>query len=797
MVPNSGYNQQPNPFGAYPGAMPQMGNPANTGFAPTGLQTGMGGLADAIAKIILQQAGIDGPIRSFGRPQVSDYAYSRMQERGAAAEQHMAGIYGSSPSNRMFGELGKNSLFQQYVADPMSAGGSRAEQFQQIMGQFGNSLSESANPEVVAKKAAQVLRNVDNQFSTNGAWDYSKTAGFNRSNFTSAVSAFTNEFGGESAIETLAETEKKGTGHRGAGGNTQKIAQAGDQIKQMAEAVREAGNFFGPNMPYDELMKNVKKLVGNAQNMTAGDVRTTMQKVQAMAVTVNMSNEAYAAYMDAIGEINQASGGTMNTVDLSAKSLRFGKAIEDNEKAKAEKAGKIYTGPDATTLGLDVARVFASRESSPNAIVAKTFVADALESNTSYAKELAEIYKTGDYEAVRNRIEELKKDGKISEAEWARNMETSAKRESGEIDDTVTPEIMDSLMKERDVNPVMTEEQAASKIDNTIRETEKAIYGNTFQRYSDKIEAAGGEEKLRAILTTENLASEAKLKEALTKDYGEEVAAELANDLYIDSKTKDKKNAADTIAKLKDPEAKKREAEILIQNTKNEEKIAEISKNSNIFSDASLGEETGRLGLEVWNDIQKKGGGKKEFFEEMMKRAPEMFTGENGRTKLKAMEEVFSKQEELSETISEKSKKRAKELGVEVKDLSEKEVEKIRGESIEQIHGKHSFAGQIQKVKRETYDERYEEYKKMKYSDEEAHKLATKDSDKEVEKFSEAVGLGGGKEGESNKDLVSLIIKAIEGVADAIRKTPQKEDPYAKQAKEINDKAGVPSTPNS
>ena len=368
-TPYSG--QRPNPFGSSPFPS-DGGNPANRGFAPqTSVSTGGGAIVDMILNMLLSSAtkkmGVSIP--TFGRPQMSDYADRMMKDRESKASEMMSGIYGSSPSSKMFGPLGDNALSQQFGDMFVQSGGSRGEAFKQVFGRFGNQFG-GAGPggiDTAGKASARVIENMDNQFTDRdtGAWQYGKTGGFNRQNTINAVAEFSDQFGGggKEAIAKMSEVRTEG-----ALGNSKEIDAAGKQIQGITEVVREAGNFFGPNMPFGQLVKEMKILADGAKGVSTAELKSSLQQVQGMAVAVDMSNEAFANYMKVIEQINGDAKIGMSTKDLSIQSMASGKAQEDLEKRRAESRGEVYTGPSKEEIGMEDAKLITDRETSLNAI---------------------------------------------------------------------------------------------------------------------------------------------------------------------------------------------------------------------------------------------------------------------------------------------------------------------------------------------------------------------------------------------------------------------------------------------
>jgi hypothetical protein len=201
------------PYGPY-GGIPS-GNIANSGFAPaSGINTG-----NTIADLALNMAmsGIAGnkPIlRTFGRPKVSDYSYTSMQERQRASSLVVPDVISSNPmfGANLMGDLGKNRFFQQAADSFISPGGSMSEAFNTVYGRFTTDLAGPGlrNASTNAILAANVVKNVDKAFvDESGIFDYQKTSGFDRGQTFRNLDAYNRVFGGfTSNVDTRDDVDK-------------------------------------------------------------------------------------------------------------------------------------------------------------------------------------------------------------------------------------------------------------------------------------------------------------------------------------------------------------------------------------------------------------------------------------------------------------------------------------------------------------------------------------------------------------------------------------------------------------
>jgi hypothetical protein len=139
----------------------------------------------------LQRIGI------LPRPNVSDYQYQKMRERGSAAEKEVPSIIASNPNLKMFGRLGENTLFQGAL-DSVTPGGSRVNAYKSVLGNLVPQMRGHGNANIQedAESAKNIFDNLENQMKdSTGNWDYNKSIGFNRSEMVNNLSTFKKRFG--------------------------------------------------------------------------------------------------------------------------------------------------------------------------------------------------------------------------------------------------------------------------------------------------------------------------------------------------------------------------------------------------------------------------------------------------------------------------------------------------------------------------------------------------------------------------------------------------------------------------
>jgi hypothetical protein len=685
-------NLPPSPYDAIPsqGYGGFGGNPANEGFASgASISSGAGPIVDMILNLLLSgitsKMGGGSGMPTFGRPQVSDYALRTMRERENVASEAMSGIYGNSPTSKLFGPLGDNALAQQFGDTYFQSGGSRADAFKQIFGRFGHQMGGGpGGMNIAARGAGNVLNNIDDQFTDNeGFWDYTKTAGFNRENTIKAVAEYTSQFGGKDIIETLSKERqvgdaktireadskvqeiignKKGavsaeeledamTGfsrqsktdtarkvkeavdrgaepeeisrivESGGEGNTKEIDAAGKEMTLIAETVREAGNFFGPNKPFDVLVKEMKLLADGAKSTSTAELKSSLQQVQAMAIAVDMSNEAFSNYMKVIGQINKVAGGVGSTKDLAIESMAVGKAIEESGKQKAREEGRVYTGISAEEAAIETARMIAGRETSSNAINAKVITATLGQENHPLAKEASRLMAEGDYEGVMKLFDEGAKSGEIEQTTVRTVQQKQGAIHSGKT--RWTEEMQREMEKQMRAEGVSQEDIDKNKNSAGLaaRSTMRGALRQSMLRDSDTVELLGGEEGVKKfselmesgkiVSSEEDLTNYDQLKERLMKEggYDEETAKTLASKLQValPQQWQDEAQRRITLENL-NPENAEKADKIKREQQETQESIdAGRLGDYAQYSDATITERSAKVVGGIYSDLSKDG----------------------------------------------------------------------------------------------------------------------------------------------------------------------------------------------
>ena len=201
------------PYGPY-GGIPS-GNPANSGLAPpSGINT-ENPILDLVLNTVFAGVMGDTPmLRTFGRPKVSDYSYTSMQERQRVSQMATPDVIAANPmfGSMISGDLGKNRYFQQLADSMASPGGSMGDAFNTVYGRFTKDLAGPGlrNASTNAILAANIVKNTDKAFlDKNGMYDYRKTYGFDRAQTYRNADAYNRVFGGfTGSVDTRDETDR-------------------------------------------------------------------------------------------------------------------------------------------------------------------------------------------------------------------------------------------------------------------------------------------------------------------------------------------------------------------------------------------------------------------------------------------------------------------------------------------------------------------------------------------------------------------------------------------------------------
>jgi len=137
-------------------------------------------------------------LKPLKRPNVSDYAYAKMQERGRLADEMAPSILASNPELKELGRLGQNKLFQSVYDKYLSPGGSRVDAYKTILGGMGNQLGGTTIKGMrnAAESSANILKNIESGGSNAaGEWDYDRMSGYSKPETAKNLVEFKKVFG--------------------------------------------------------------------------------------------------------------------------------------------------------------------------------------------------------------------------------------------------------------------------------------------------------------------------------------------------------------------------------------------------------------------------------------------------------------------------------------------------------------------------------------------------------------------------------------------------------------------------
>jgi len=511
------------------------------------------------------------------------------------------------------------------------------------------------------------------------------------------------------------------------------IDKAAEEVKAITEAVREAGNFFGPNMPFGQLMNEIKTLTDGAKGVTAGSIKDSMQKVQAMAQTVDMGNEAFANYMKVIAEINQNSGGKANTVDMAIESMAVGKAREDLGREKARAKGEVYTGPSKEEEAMNVAKAVNDRNTSKNVIDSKIIVSALANDTSEEAQKITELAASGKAEEAIAMYDELSKQGKFEDKKvWiAKDREQNARGEL-EWSDAREERARDTFSK-RGVRDQYDKSQV--EIGVSSKSSVDALTDDFYSNQSN-VDQIGGQENVEKVrkglsggewiksesdlLDTDSLVEKMK-KEGLTEEQARFAAESAQRTLY-----RGLGDSLEPMLKALDPEEEKKRVENIQEAERQKKNMQDATgKNYVEYSDAGALEKGAITAGQVYEDLKAKGKDVKfeDFKEAVMTRGAENFSADPD-VAAKEIERAFQWQQRAGKLDAAK-KKIYKDKGI-TEETPEDDPRRIEADkkAHKEVFGEDTIDGQFNK-RMETREKEIE--KKLEKSG------LKKDSDEYVE----------------------------------------------------------------
>jgi hypothetical protein len=297
------------------------------------------------------------------------------------------------------------------------------------------------------------------------------------------------------------------------------------KIQEVNKMTREGQNVFGTDMPLDEVMENIKGLTEGMGDVETPDVTGLLQKIQATAVVVDMSNDALVKYFDVMKNMYKGMGikGPSST-EMAQNALLSAKATVDARKERAQRDGKMYTGPSAEEEAQKIAQLQAGvmRSGTQSNVMGYLDTLSDEGTQGEVKKRMQEKVNEGDIAGAQQIAREAVKSGEIDKQTQAKAFRSGQYiRDKGASKD----------LQER-INSGLSEEgRAALSGDiDTVNKMVKANIADQLNRGSTGSSARGiftdgsAEEKVQDFVNNEltegDLKSGTALKEKLQKKFG-------------------------------------------------------------------------------------------------------------------------------------------------------------------------------------------------------------------------------------------------------------------------------------
>ena len=367
---------------------------------------------------------------------------------------------------------------------------------------------------------------------------------------------------------------------------------------------REGQNVFGQDMPLDEVMQNIKGLTEGMGDVETPDVTGLLQKIQATAVVVDMSNDALVKYFDVVKNMYKGMGikGPSST-EMAQNALLSAKASVDARKDKAQKDGKMYTGPSAEEEAQKIAELQGGVVRSGAQANVMGFLDTLSDEGTEgdVKKRIQEKINQGDLAGAEKEIRGAAQSGEISTEAAARGYSAGQYAYENGASEEQLERIKSGLSKEgiaaldgSDVSA--TFKSVKEYIGDTI--TEQGQTGGVARQ----ILGEGSKEKIKEFvnndLREEDLTDRKGLSKKLQEKYGIDSlqAEKLATTIQSDF---EKNNLNDKKIALTNPEREARQKELQQQREEVQKEVQTIGeerggqlKNMNLGAEAFAGIKT-------------------------------------------------------------------------------------------------------------------------------------------------------------------------------------------------------------
>ncbi len=540
-------------------------------------------------------------------------------------------------------------------------------------------------------------------------------------------------------------------------------------IMEQMSMVREAQNLFGKDVGVDKLMDEVGKLIEGSSGMSAGRVRDLLQKIQATAVVVDMSNEAIVRYFEVTNQMYKGMGVRGgNQTDMAQNALIAAKGITDARKQRAQERGEMYTGEGTEELAIKVAeyqgRVARSGENQDLAATLATL--DTSGTEGQIAMQIKQAMDEGDFAKARKIKEQAIESGAISSDKATQiDLRSQAYEEQGGVSET-DYKIIKNKFGEGDYYKNLTGEN--------VEFVQKQIFGSIADKlmgtendsfFADTVTSEIGDSgtaKLRAAIEAGEITQEeAQDQEKLTnkimqvtgasRSQAGNIAGAMGSAMTV-AQTEDDFNVAG------DKEALQNIADMNARQAEIQEEIALVSKERGpMMRDLNIGEQAAGTMSKIYKDLKKQGNSEVTF--EQVVRAAGGALGDY---------------DQMTE---------------EQKNLGQGQLDLVTGnggilqEKYEQAQqdAKTEAQAQVDKLKKTTnIDEKTEKRLLAEYESkifEEKKSKIAEEIDGSGVKLSGETSEKEGKQDFDPKDAIERILKALEGIAD---KLGVKQDPTGK-----------------
>lgn len=440
----------------------------------------------------------------------------------------------------------------------------------------------------------------------------------------SELTQIVQEFGKPEDVKTLKEVKAKTTGGLGVLAeqetpeNSERMQAARAQTQDINKMVRESQNLFGADKGIDELMDSVGDLIEGSSDMTPGKVTDLVQKIQATAAVVDMSNEAINKYFKVVGQMYKGMGIRGNTTSMAQNALIAAEASTQERRSKL-KPGEMDTGPSTEEEALaNAERQARVATSAKNTNIGAALIALSDKGTEGEVKSrIKQKLDSGDIEGAEQELETARSNGQVSES-TSRSIANLglglyekgySKEQLKQLKKDLTSEQYDTLLGANTSGTTQSyrEEYAESMLDANEPLAQKA----------NEIMGDGGADKIKSAIQSGELNREVigdkgkltqKLKE-MSPGMSDEQAADLASKFMTQEGLLEAQGieAEELRAGLKTPEEIEKEREVQEEISVAKNDVNEASKRSPYLRDLNFGEEAMTVTASALNKLEDSG----------------------------------------------------------------------------------------------------------------------------------------------------------------------------------------------